>query len=101
MGKLSNSLSIENFWEKMKVEPNLKKKKKRKRKKKIEKWTLYPCWIKRARFGCSTYHLVKLLNDSFECLNPLKITSLPYYLAGVLIHLNLNPAMKEKTKACG
>ena len=72
-----------------------------KEKKKKEKWTLYPCWIKRARFDCSTYHLVKLLNDSFECLNPLKITSLPYYLAGVLIHLNLNPAMKEKTKACG
>ena len=98
MGKLSNSLSIENFWGKMKVEPNLKKKK-RKRKKKNGPCT--PCWIKRARFGCSTYHLVKLLNDSFECLNPLKITSLPYYLAGVLIHLNLNPAMKEKTKACG
>ena len=33
MGKLSNSLSIENFWGKMNVEPNLKKKK-RKRKKK-------------------------------------------------------------------
>ena len=30
MGKLSNSLSIENFWWKMKVEPNLKRKKKKK-----------------------------------------------------------------------
>ena len=34
MGKLSNSLSIENFWGKMKVEPNLKKKKKEKEKRK-------------------------------------------------------------------
>ena len=34
MGKLSNSLSIENFWGKMKVEPNLKKKKKKKKKEK-------------------------------------------------------------------
>ena len=34
MGKWSNSLSIENFWEKMKVEPNLKKKKKKKEKEK-------------------------------------------------------------------
>ena len=30
MGKLSNSLSIENFWWKMKVEPNLKRKEKNK-----------------------------------------------------------------------
>ena len=34
MGKLSNSLSIENFWGKMKVEPNLKKKKKKRKKEK-------------------------------------------------------------------
>ena len=34
MGKLSNSLSIENFWGKMKVEPNLKKKEKEKEKRK-------------------------------------------------------------------
>ena len=34
MGKLSNSLSIENFWWKMKVEPNLKKKKKKRKKEK-------------------------------------------------------------------
>ena len=39
MGKLSNSLSIENFWGKMKVEPNLKKKKKKKRKKNNEPCT--------------------------------------------------------------
>ena len=34
MEKLSNSLSIENFWGKMKVEPNLEKKKKEKEKRK-------------------------------------------------------------------
>ena len=33
MGKLSNSLSTENFWWKMKVEPNLKKKKEKRKKK--------------------------------------------------------------------
>ena len=37
MGKLSNSLSIENFWGKMKVEPNLKKKKKKEKEKRKKK----------------------------------------------------------------
>ena len=39
MGKLSNSLSIENFWWKMKVEPNLKRKKKKRKEKKNEPCT--------------------------------------------------------------
>lgn len=43
------------------------------------------------------YHLVKLLNDSFEGSNPLKISSLPYCLVSSLIHLNSNPA-QQKTK---
>ena len=42
MGKLSNSLSIENFWEKMKVEPNLKKKKKKEKEKEKRKMDLVP-----------------------------------------------------------
>ena len=43
------------------------------------------------------YHLVKLLNDSSEGSNPLKISSLPYCLVSSLIHLNSNPT-QQKTK---